>query len=176
MYNYHNLHAFWFAFLVILYYYCTLKKHNADKTINLTNVRRKIWGKQRTIRFICSQLPFLLPLCVTENSGSLPKTLLSWAFSRFRSDQNSLKDGSLQLWLCFQDVSQALYLASFGFSSLPCACFVSFEDKELSIQAFLCLKANFHINYFKSNSTLYLQCCISIGEEDEIEAVRGFRQ
>lgn len=44
---------------------------------------------------------------VTEKSGSLPRGLLSWAFSRLKTDQNSKEDGSLQPRLCCQDVTQA---------------------------------------------------------------------
>lgn len=68
---------------------------------------------------------------LTTNSGSLPKGLLLRAFSRFKTDQNSKEDGSLQLRLCFQDVTQALYLASWRYNNLLCARFVSFVDKEL---------------------------------------------
>lgn len=35
------------------------------------------------------EFPRLLSLCVIENSGCLPKGPVSWAFSRFKTDQNS---------------------------------------------------------------------------------------
>lgn len=86
-------------------------------------------------------------VCVTENSSSLPKILLSWPFSRIKTDLNSKEDGSLQQRLCFQDVAQALYLVSYRDNNLFCACFGSFVGKYLSFlpASFLWLETCYHI-------------------------------
>lgn len=113
--------------------------------------------------------------------------LLSWAFSRFQTDQNSAGGGSLLLRLCFQDVTQApLNLDARRYNNLPCACFVS------SAQLF-CFRLSSHSNSgpsleigdVKSKMRERLTCDYTSfnssdgfcdGVEGEMRVVRNFEQ